>query len=108
REPDAATGTPRDEPPAGRLRSARAELVLARPSSEPLARLGPDPDPLQAFAAAFARLRPDLGDAAIVSVSLLPCTPGERRRIRRRLLQRARRAAERPGLRAVLAGGERR
>src|SRR5436190_1788689 len=50
----------------GRRRVARAELRLARPSTEPLARLGPDPDPLQGFAAAFARLRPDLGDAALV------------------------------------------
>jgi hypothetical protein len=103
-----AADPPAADEPGGRLRSARAELVLARPSSEPLARLGPDPDPLQGFAAAFARLRPDLGDSALVAVSLLPCTPGDRGRVRRRLLERARRTAERPGLRAAVAGGERR
>ena len=35
----------------------RTELVLARPSVEPLARLAPKPDPLQPFAAAIGRLR---------------------------------------------------
>jgi hypothetical protein len=71
-----------------RLELVRAELVLARPSSEPLARLALDPDPLQGLAAALARLRPELGDGATVALDVLPCTPGERRRQRRRHARR--------------------
>ncbi len=79
--------------PAGRARKsrvARAELVLARPSHHPLARLGLDPDPLQTVAAALARLRLDLGDAARIAVDVRPCSPGRRRRLRARLLRAAR------------------
>jgi hypothetical protein len=69
---------------------ARAELVLARPSSEPLRAAGLDPDPLAAFARALDALDPANGDTATVAIDLLPVTPGKRRRLRRRLLRRAR------------------
>jgi len=99
--------------PAGRTRKsrvARAELVLARPSHHPLARLGLDPDPLQAVAAALARLRLDLGDAARIAVDVRPCSPGRRRRLRARLLRAARHddphaRSQGPGLGDLLAGG---
>lgn len=69
---------------------ARAELVLARPSSEPLRAAGLDPDPLSGFARSIDALDPAGGDTATVCVDLLPVTPGKRRRLRRRLLRRAR------------------
>jgi len=103
---------PDPQPPAAgiRLEVARAELVLARPSHHPLARLDLDPDPLQAVAAALARLRPDLGDAARIAIDVRPCSPGRRRRLRARLLRAARhdsphQPSQRPGLADLLAGG---
>jgi hypothetical protein len=78
-------------PANGDRRAARAELVLARPSVEALARLSLDPDPLAAFAAALRPLRPEVGDRAVVCVDLLPTSGLERRRVRRRLLGEARR-----------------
>lgn len=69
----------------------RTELVLAHPSVEPLARPEGDPDPLQAFAAAMAALRPERGEAATVCVDLLPATGRRRSRLRRRLSRQARR-----------------
>lgn len=68
----------------------RAELRLARPSSEPLAHLSIDPDPLQSFARALAALHPER-ERGQVAVDLLPCTAGARRRMRRALLRQARR-----------------
>lgn len=68
----------------------RAELRLARPSSEPLAHLALDPDPLQSFARALAALHP-ARERGQVAVDLLPCTAGARRRMRRTLLRQARR-----------------
>jgi hypothetical protein len=89
----------------------RAELRLARSSSEPLAHLGLDPDPLQSFARALAGLDPSR-ERARVAVDLLPCTAGARRRLRRSLLRQARR--DHPaipytggGLLDVLTGGAR-
>ncbi len=89
----------------------RAELRLAQPSSEPLAHLALDPDPLQSFARALAGLDPSR-ERAHVAVDLLPCTAGARRRLRRRLLRQARR--DNPtvpyaggGVLDVLAGGGR-
>ena len=52
----------------------RTELVLARPSVEPLARLAPKPDPLQPFAAAIGRLQP-AGETASVCVDLSRAAP---------------------------------
>jgi hypothetical protein len=71
--------------------TVRAELVLARPSVEPLARLGLDPDPLAPFASALRSLRPGDGDRATVCLDLLPMSGRGRRRLRRRLLAEARR-----------------
>jgi hypothetical protein len=72
----------------------RAELRLARSSSEPLAQLPLNPDPLQTFAAVVARLRPASGEQAQVAVDLLPATPAARRRLRARLLREARRRSD--------------
>jgi hypothetical protein len=69
---------------------ARAELVLARASSEPLRAAGLDPDPLAGIARAIDGLDPTDGDEATICVDLLPVPPGKRRRLRRRLLRRAR------------------
>jgi hypothetical protein len=98
----------RSDAGAGKPRVARAELVLARPDHRPLARLGLDPDPLQAVAAAFARVRPELGDAARIAVDVRPCSPGRRRRLRSRLLRAARHDTARTGeprLGDLLSGG---
>jgi hypothetical protein len=90
----------------------RAELRLAQSSSEPLAHLSLDPDPLQSFGRVLAGLDP-ARERAEVAVDLLPCTAGARRRLRRRLLRQARRAnqtaqyASGGGVLDILAGGGR-
>jgi hypothetical protein len=91
---------PRAAPEAENVEVARAELVLARASSEPLRDTGLDPDPLSGFARALDSLDPVAGDRAAVCVDLLPAAPGRRRRLRRRLLReagRARRFTPSPG-----------
>lgn len=75
---------------ADRMHVARAELVLARPSVEPLRAAGVGPDPLAGFAGALDALRED--ETAEVCVDLSPITPARRRRIRARMLRTARRA----------------
>jgi hypothetical protein len=80
---------------------ARAELVLARPSCEPLAMVGLSPDPLQLFAHAFASVREHEGECASVVLDLLPAAAGQRRRLRGQLLAQAR-SSERPGRAGVL------
>lgn len=85
------------------VRVARAELVLARPSQLALADVGLDPDPLQAIASVIADTRPELGDRIEVAIDLRPVAPGRRRRLRRRLLRRARHR-EAPTIADVLAG----
>jgi hypothetical protein len=72
----------------------RTELVLARPSSEPLALIGLVPDPHQLFANAFAAVR--RGESASVVLDLLPATGAQRRRLRRGLLAEAHRAEQQP------------
>jgi hypothetical protein len=69
----------------------RAELVLARPSVEPLARLDLDPDPLQPFAAAMASLHAERGERVDVCVDLLPVAGRRHGRLRRRLKRQAKR-----------------
>jgi hypothetical protein len=106
---------PADPEPPQRERGCvvRAELRLARPSSEPLAHLALDPDPLQSFARALAALHP-VRERAEVAVDLLPCTAGARRRLRRGLLRQSRRKNTASvytaggGVLDVLAGGGRR
>ncbi|MDP9135868.1 MAG: hypothetical protein M3N56_13710, partial [Actinomycetota bacterium] len=51
---------------------ARAELVLARASSEPLRAAGLDPDPLAGFARAIDGLDVATGDTATICIDLLP------------------------------------
>jgi hypothetical protein len=94
---------PRSETHPGAV--LRAELVLARPSVEPLARLGLDPDPLQPFAAALKAPRTRRGDGAVVCIDLLPAPSWRRVRLRRRLERQARRLhSEGPGLLDRLRG----
>ncbi|MBW8059996.1 MAG: ATP/GTP-binding protein [Solirubrobacterales bacterium] len=97
---------------AGKAEVARAELVLARASSEPLRAAGLDPDPLSGFARTIDALDPAGGDTVAICVDLLPVTPGKRRRLRRRLLRRARRRQPSPPpggeLADLLGGGHRR
>jgi hypothetical protein len=103
RNPEEVLG--RDEPPSGE--AVRAELVLAEPSVEPLARLGPDPDPLGAFAAATSSLSVEAGERAEVCLDLLPARGSRAARLRRRLKRQARRCGE-PGLGlSELLGGDR-
>ncbi|MBS1861974.1 MAG: hypothetical protein JSS68_09705 [Actinobacteria bacterium] len=69
----------------------RAELVMARPSVEPLAALGLDPDPLQPVAAAMEVMSTEAGDRATVCIDLLPAATLRRARLRRRLRREGRR-----------------
>jgi hypothetical protein len=85
-ESDPTTSAPRAE-----RQVVRAELRLARPSSEPLAQLPLAPDPLQSFAQVLSRLHHEHGDRAEIAIDLLPTVPATRRRLRRRLLKQARR-----------------
>ncbi|HET8956342.1 MAG TPA: hypothetical protein VFN18_11860 [Solirubrobacterales bacterium] len=86
----------------------RTELVLARPSVEPLARLSPKPDPLQPFAAAIGRLGSG-GENADVCVDLLPASGFRAARLRRGLRREARRIhGERPDWAALLNGEQHR
>jgi hypothetical protein len=70
---------------------ARAELRLARPSSEPLAHVPLQPDPLQSFAHVLSGLDYRRGERAEIAVDLLPGTAAARRRLRRQLLREAKR-----------------
>jgi hypothetical protein len=79
---------PEPSSPAGGV--VRAELRLAQGSSDPLAHLALEPDPLQGFARALTGLN-NPRERAQVAIDLLPCTAGARRRLRRRLLRQARR-----------------
>lgn len=101
---------PEPQERAGEAEIVRAELILARPSSEPLRDAGLDPDPLAALARAIEDLDPSGGDSAEICVDLLPVRPGRRRALRRRLLRRARprKPAPPPGEELVsLLGGDR-
>jgi hypothetical protein len=97
-----------DDGKGGKQAVLRTELVLSAPSVEPLAHLGPKPDPLQPFAAAIARLGAR-GETASVCVDLLPTSGYRARRLRRRLRREARRIhGVRRDWGALLAGEERR
>jgi hypothetical protein len=83
----------------------RTELVLARPSVEPLARLAPQPDPLQPFAAAVGRRRSE-EEATSVCIDLLPASGFRGTRLRRRLRREARRLHGEGSDLSALLGGE--
>ena len=90
------------------LATVRTELVLARSSLEPLARLSLDPDPLQGFASALEVARPGKGEEVSVCVDLLPASGRRRERLRRSLRHRAaRKYGERPSLLERLEGNDR-
>ena len=106
-EPEEETSEETAEAENGERSVLRTELVLARLSVEPLARLAPKPDPLQPFAAAVGRLRSD--EDASVCVDLLPASGFRAARLRRRLRRQARRIhGERRDWAALLDGEERR
>jgi len=91
-----------DDDPQGAV--ARAELTLARPSTEPLRMTGLDPDPLSAFSAAVVAC---VGDerGVTVAVDVLALTQRERRRLVRRMLRgRRRREARSGGFSELFAG----
>jgi hypothetical protein len=104
-DPKPPDGEPGDPP----TEVARAELVLARASHEPLREAGLDPDPLATFARALSGLQVEAGEQATVCLDLLPVTPAGRRRARRRLLRRVRRQQraerERASVREMFGGG---
>lgn len=90
--------------PAGGGAVARTELVLARPSIEPLRALPLEPDPLLPFAAAFEGSGRS-GVTGGVCVDLLPATGARQGRLRRTLRRQARRVHRRgPDLGALLEG----
>ena len=86
-----STGPQPGRPPA-RKSVARAELRLALPNHLPLREVPLKPDPLAAFAAAVADVRPELGEDAQIAIDLLPLTPARSRHHRKR----AARAAQQP------------
>jgi hypothetical protein len=92
---------------AGKRHVARAELILARPSSLALADVGLKPDLLEGIASVIASTRADLGDRVSVAVDLRPVAPGARRRLRRQLLRGARHGDE-PTVAEILRGPDRR
>ncbi len=90
-EPPSGEQAEANKPARKKVKVVRAELRLARPSSEPLAHLPLSPDPLQGFARVLASLDCGRGEQAEIAVDLLPATAAARRRLRRRLLREARR-----------------
>ena len=74
---------------SGEGRVARAELVLARRASLALADRGLRPDPLAPIASVFESLRGELAEQAVVALDVLAATPGQRRRLHRRLTREA-------------------
>ncbi len=102
-EPEAAAPAASRRP----VHVARAELRLARPSTEPLAHLPLQPDPLQSFARVLAGLDYRREERAEVAIDLLPRTAGTRRRLRRRMLRDARRREGEPAARQARLGGGR-
>ena len=85
--------TPTDTRPPGRKHVVRAEMQLALPSHVPLRDVPLKPDPLAAFAAAVADVRPELGEEAEIAIDLLPLTPARARFHRRRAARAAQQEA---------------
>ncbi|HTU85119.1 MAG TPA: hypothetical protein VMF57_06060 [Solirubrobacteraceae bacterium] len=104
---------PSDPGPAGEpasvgrdgLRVVRAELVLARRASLPLADRGLRPDPLAPIARVYESLRDDLDERAMVVLDVQHASPRQRRRLHREARAHSRTAtARQPSLADVLAG----
>lgn len=78
-------------PPAAerRGRVVRCELVLARPSYEPLADRDEAGQLLGALATAMGRLNTGAGETATVALDVLVASPGRARRLRARLQRQA-------------------
>lgn len=95
----AAGATPGDS-----VATTRAELILARPSVEPLAGPPLDPDPLLPVAAAMRGVQPQEGESVAVCLDLLPAATLRRARLRRRLKREGRRASGRDDLVRQLRG----
>jgi hypothetical protein len=74
-------------------RTVRVELRLAHGPTQPLGDPGLDPDPLQGIAGVLGRLHGPAG-GAVVAIDLLPKTPWQSRRLRKRLSKDATRRAE--------------
>jgi hypothetical protein len=91
RDADEVLAVPGSAGDEGEPRTVRVEMVLARPSYEPLARLPLVPDPLTPLAAALAGVRRDRGVEAEVCVDLLPAVGMRGTRLRRRMRRGARR-----------------
>ncbi len=72
--------------------TVRVELRLAHEPGQPLGDPGLDPDPLQGIAGVLGRLH-GLGEGALVAIDLLPKTPAQSRRLRKRMFKDAARRA---------------
>ena len=72
--------------------TVRMELRLAHEPWQPLGDPGLDPDPLQGIAGVLGRLHGP-AEGALVAIDLLPKTPAQSRRLRKRLLKDAARKA---------------
>ncbi len=72
--------------------TVRVELRLAHEPAQPLGDPGLDPDPLQGIAGVLGRLHGP-GEGAVVAIDLLPKTPGQSRRLRKRMFKDAARRA---------------
>ena len=87
---------PQTARPPGRKHVARAELRLALASHLPLRDVPLKPDPLAAFAAAVADVRPELGEDAQIAIDLLPLTPARSRYHRRQAARAAQQGTSGP------------
>ncbi|MFZ2050407.1 MAG: hypothetical protein WAU69_05685 [Solirubrobacteraceae bacterium] len=72
--------------------TVRVELRLAHEPGQPLGDPGLDPDPLQGIAGVLGRLHGP-AEGAIVAIDLLPKTPAQSRRLRKRMFKDAARRA---------------
>lgn len=79
--------SPSSTPADRRVHVARAELVLAKDSTQPLRAVPLRPDPLQALAAAVYDVRQDLGERVQVCLDLLPLTAAKVQHVRNRWIR---------------------
>ncbi|GAB3435131.1 hypothetical protein GCM10027569_86890 [Flindersiella endophytica] len=90
RQCPAKENSPSSTPADRRVHVARAELVLAKDSDQPLRAVPLRPDPLQALAAAVCDVRQDLGERVDVCLDLLPLTAAKVQHLRHRGMQHVR------------------